>query len=427
MTLNTVYIAASDELSVTSITSLLESMSYSVSRFHDERSLFDNSARAQPRFLLIHDNFEQASGNGFQVATDFASAFPETVIVALTNGQLDMISRVRAAQAGCSGLLTFDATAAELYAFLDDEYDFLHAPISVLVVDDSPTDGFSTCRHLKKAGFEAKHIESPYELLDACQRQKPDIIVCDYWMPQCHGPDAVRALRMDLDRRYASLPIIYLSSEKSKDRQLDAMARGADEFLTKPVDPDYLARTIQNRVLRARKLRLLSERDSMSGLFNHAASLEALRFEIDNSELRVSGPTAAVLDLDNFKHINDSYGHETGDQVIRSFSAVLKRNLNKSAIVGRLGGEEFLVIFYDLSFEEAFLELDRVRRVFCAMPHRSPEGETFSASFSAGMVQYDGISADLIHYAESALYEAKREGKNRITRTRITIPTAPAV
>lgn len=425
MTMNTVYIAASDQGKVGNIATLLGSMSYRFSLFEDEGSLIQASRKTQPSFLLIHDDFEGAQGNGYQVAADFVTAFPETVIVVLTAGKTDMLNRIRAAKSGASGLLTFDATAAELYAFLDDEYDFLNSAINVLIVDDSATDGFSTRRHLQKAGLGAEHIDSPYALLEACQRYQPDIIISDYWMPECEGADLVRALRMD--RRYSAIPIIYLSSEKNKERQLTAMSRGADEFVTKPVDPAYLVRTIENRVLRARKLRLLSERDSMSGLLNHAACLEALRFEIDNAELYSSPPIAAVLDLDHFKQVNDTYGHLVGDQVIRSFSALLKRNLGENTVAGRHGGEEFLVLFRDTPMEEAFLRLDRLRRLFCTLEHRSIEGKAFTVSFSAGMVQHDGLTPDLIHYADNALYEAKREGRNRICRTRITIPTATSV
>lgn len=162
----------------------------------------------------------------------------------------------------------------------------------------------------------------------------------------------------------------------------------------------------------------------MSGLLNHAASLEALRFEMDTSSQNL---TLAVLDLDHFKQVNDTYGHHVGDQVIRSFSALLKRNLGKNAIAGRHGGEEFIVIFRGTTMEDAYLTLDKLRRLFCTLEHRSVEGESFNVSFSAGVVQYDGISQDLIHYADSALYEAKREGRNRVSRTKINVPTASAV
>lgn len=421
MAKDTVFIAASDESSVERIEALLCSLSYTVAYFRDEASLVQASATNQPHFLLIDHNLEGVRDNGYQVTSDFLRDHPETIVIALTSGPTDMLNRIRAAKAGASGLLTFNPTASELYSFLDDDLDFLNANVNVLVVDDSPTDGFSACRSLKKHGFTAEHIESPHELLDACQRFLPDIIVTDYWMPECTGSDLVRALRMD--RRYSSIPIIYLSSEQNKDRQLDAMARGADEFLTKPVDHDYLAKTIENRVYRARKLRLLSERDSMSGLLNHAASLDALRFEQETSEVL----TLAVLDLDHFKQVNDTYGHHVGDQVIRSFSALLKRNLGANAVAGRHGGEEFLVIFKNTGMADAYLNLDKLRRLFCSLEHRSLEGEAFTVSFSAGMVEFDGQDADLLHYADSALYEAKREGRNRVARGRVTLPTAPAI
>jgi len=230
-----------------------------------------------------------------------------------------------------------------------------------------------------------------------------------------------------MDRRFASLPIVYLSSETNKARQLDAMADGGDEFLTKPINPDYMARTIKNRVVRARKMRLLTERDSMSGLLNHAACLDKLRYELNSAEDRGHPLTLAILDLDHFKQVNDTHGHQIGDQVIRSFSAFIKRSLGEGAHIGRHGGEEFVILLPRTGMEAAYATLNRMRMLFSELPHRNEEGEAFKVTFSAGLASFDGVSRDLIYLAENALHDAKRSGRNIIRWAKIALPTSSAI
>lgn len=420
-----VFIAISEPGQATTIEALLESLSYKPRIFLNEVDLIEAAQHRSPQYLLLDVDFEGIHSNGYQVAADFPQSSPRAKVIMLTDGETDMIHRLRAAKAGAAGILNFDTNASALWAFLDDESEFLESTPTVLVIDDSPTDALNTVRQLRKGGIEAEHITSPYEVITACERLRPDMLITDYYMPECTGDVLVRALRMD--RGYASLPIIYLSSESNEDRQLNAMSNGADDFMTKPIDGEYLVRSVLNRVARARRTRLMSERDSMSGLLDHATCLDILRREMDVVKEQGGELSLALMDLDRFKQVNDEYGHQIGDQVIRSFSAFLKRNLRRTDSVARYGGEEFCIVLPGTTLEDAYMVLNRIRRLFAELPHINHEGKPFTVTFSAGVVAYDGISSDLMFHADEALYEAKQHGRNTIKTRTIHIPTSASL
>ena len=162
-------------------------------------------------------------------------------------------------------------------------------------------------------------------------------------------------------------------------QQLEALQTGADDFLQKPIDDAEL-------------------------------QLEA---EIERSQRAQSTTTLAMLDIDHFKRVNDSYGHPVGDRVIRSLSELLRRRLRKSDVIGRYGGEEFVVLMPDTGMDNALAVIDGLRQDFASLRYLG-EHDTFECTFSAGIAQLPpemGMD-ELIGAADAALYEAKRGGRN---------------
>jgi diguanylate cyclase (GGDEF)-like protein len=125
----------------------------------------------------------------------------------------------------------------------------------------------------------------------------------------------------------------------------------------------------------------------------------------------------AMLDIDNFKSINDTYGHPVGDQVIRSLAWLLKARMRATDVIGRYGGEEFLLVLRDSGIDDAVTVLDRIRRDFSSMPHAHTEG-TLRGTFSAGVSFYPLHTnvGDITKAADDALLVAKRNGRNRVER-----------
>ncbi|HCY16959.1 MAG: hypothetical protein A2Z93_04750 [Curvibacter sp. GWA2_64_110] len=289
------------------------------------------------------------------------------------------------------------------------------APYRALVVEDSPTASKSIQRTLALCGIETHAISKPHDVLACLTRFQPDLILMDMFMPGCTGVEATRVIRQHPE--FLSTPIVYLSGDTNIPLQIEALRLGGDHFLTKPFNPVVLNAIVQSKIARYRALRRAMQHDSLTGLFNHSTSKEKLAAAIQQAEAEQQPLAAAMIDIDHFKKINDSYGHPMGDQVIRSLAWFLKQRLRKSDLIGRYGGEEFLLVLPAADADLAMEALDRIRRDFSLIKH--PFNETwFNATFSAGLAQLQSeTSAEtLIKQADEALYAAKRAGRNRVVR-----------
>ena len=199
------------------------------------------------------------------------------------------------------------------------------------------------------------------------------------------------------------------------DKQLDAMSEGGDDFLTKPIKPRHLIATVRNRAARARSLKARMVRDSLTGLYNHTHTLQLLE-DASYRARREGQPLAfAMLDIDHFKKVNDSYGHPMGDRVIKSLALFLKQRLRKTDHIGRYGGEEFAVVLPDTDSVAAHKVLEEIRQRFAEIRYPAKPAD-LACTFSCGIAQLgaDEDATVLARRADEALYRAKHGGRNRV-------------
>jgi diguanylate cyclase (GGDEF)-like protein len=231
-------------------------------------------------------------------------------------------------------------------------------------------------------------------------------------MPRFTGVEATRVLRQVAG--YQSVPIVYLSSESDIGMQVEALRLGGDQFLQKPINPVVLAAVVRTKIERYRETVRSTRTDGLTGLFNHTASKARLKALIES--LPAGGNLClAMVDIDHFKSVNDTWGHPVGDQVIRGLAWLLKGRLRASDLIGRYGGEEFILALPDATPEMALAVIDHIRGDFAALPH-AHGGGILHATFSAGMACLEHFpSAEAITAgADNALLEAKRQGRNRV-------------
>lgn len=165
-----------------------------------------------------------------------------------------------------------------------------------------------------------------------------------------------------------------------------------------------------------RELLALSRTDSLSGLLNHGAWKDHLEIEFQRCRTEQVGAAIALIDIDHFKTINDTYGHVTGDIVLRQLSKVLRQNLRTADLAGRYGGDEFCVILPDMPLHRATEVMDALRDRFNALAYT--QDPTLRASLSIGLAPYQPAHADSTSWlndADQALYEAKSSGRNRVS------------
>ncbi|MEE2024632.1 MULTISPECIES: diguanylate cyclase domain-containing protein [Alkalimonas] len=287
------------------------------------------------------------------------------------------------------------------------------ARFRILIVDDDVMLAQHYQLIIEQAGMEAKVVNDPTKMLIGLQGFQPDVILLDVNMPDCTGPELAQIIRFKDE--WLGVPIVYLSSETDSQRQLDALVKAGDDFISKPITDQALAVTVFARAQRARQLAEMMTRDSLTGLLQHATVKERLSDEIAKAKRSKQELIVVMLDLDHFKRVNDQYGHLVGDQVISSLANLLQQKLRKTDVIGRYGGEEFLLALPDCSLQKAKSIIDGIRQSFQAIPFSGQE-QSFQCTFSAGLARVDTSQStdENIDRADQALYQAKHNGRNRV-------------
>ena len=287
-----------------------------------------------------------------------------------------------------------------------------HPPYHVLLIDDDPEQISYYAMVLQQAGMITSVASDPKRVIEVLVESKPEIIIMDLYMPVCDGIELASIIRQH--ESFLTIPIIFLSAEKSEEKQLEAMRSGADDFFAKPIRPDNLIIRINAKAARNRNLRFLMERDSLTGLLNHANLKERIAVELMRVKRSGGDLSYVMIDADHFKNVNDTYGHLAGDLVLKTLSRMLQDRLRKTDIIGRYGGEEFGVILINTDAENAFKVMDEVRENFALVKHKSDENE-FYITFSCGIASFAECEtpAELNDAADKAMYEAKTSGRNK--------------
>ncbi len=296
--------------------------------------------------------------------------------------------------------------------------------LSVLVVDDSPVYRKLVEQALEGQEYRVAFARSGREALELFAQNAPDIVITDWMMPDVSGLELCQQIRKsELSYTY----VILLTSISDKEMVVKGLAAGADDYLTKPFDPGELCARIGvgrriiclQRDIEAKNLLLqeAARTDSLTGLPNRRAIEEWAERQIRGAT-RHGYPLWVILaDLDSFKNVNDSYGHDAGDIVLQKFAEVLRATTRASDICGRMGGEEFVLVLTHVERSAIVPTVDRLREQFASLVFRFGE-KAASVTSSFGVAGFEGSGhpqfSHLLRQADAALYAAKRAGRNRV-------------
>ena len=388
---------------------------YNVRVFNRLDGVKEAVAQDEPAAVIMDTMFPEGDLAGARMAAELQQSTEKRAPVVFLSVRGDLTARLEAVRAGGSAYFTKPVDIWELIDKLDtltsrDE----PVPYRVLVVEDDPQLAAHNALALQHAGMSTLVLTDPAELLKSIAEFDPELILMDVYMPGCNGMELAAVLRQQ--PVYVSIPIVFLSTETSLDKQLAALGLGGDDFLTKPIEPSRLISSVVARAQRFRALRSVMAQDSLTGLLTHTKIKEILGAEIARARRNHSPFSFAMVDIDQFKTVNDTYGHHTGDRVIKSLSRLLQERVRKSDIIGRYGGDEFGVIFTGSDAASAVAVLDQIRSGFSLIHHQAPDGTSFSVTFSAGVADLAGEDdpVSLGAAADKALYEAKNSGRNRV-------------
>lgn len=309
----------------------------------------------------------------------------------------------------------------------------------VLVVDDEPVSRDMVKLNLDEMGYRTLTAANGLAALALIHEHRPRIIISDWLMPQMDGLQVckeVRAMQKN-DLFY----FIMLTVQSDKKRIMEAFDAGIDDFLSKPFHTgELLARVrVGAKIVRMyeelnmhaqsliqfnaelsklnEKLRLAATVDDMTKLFNRRQAMVSLREQWAISKRYGTPLTCAMIDVDHFKCVNDTYGHLKGDEILQKIGLTLPANVRAADSVYRMGGEEFMILFPNQQAHDA---LHCLQRCLAAVESTISVGDNPSRpiTISAGIAERALVMRnvdDLLRAADSALYVAKREGRNRVS------------
>jgi two-component system cell cycle response regulator len=301
------------------------------------------------------------------------------------------------------------------------------AGIKILVADDSPVYRKLVEQALSPESYQVLFAKSGDEALDIFTRERPSLVVTDWLMPDLTGIELCQKIRASGETPYTY--VIILTTIAEKDKVVKGLSAGADDYLTKPFHrEEFLARVhVGQRLLdlhrqiaeKNRLLEGLALSDPLTGLPNRRAIDSWAARQLSGAARHGFSFWVTVIDLDHFKHVNDAYGHDAGDLVLRRFAEILKANTRLSDISGRIGGEEFVQILTHTSADDVRVVLERIRQQL-ANERFWFSGSAVSVTASFGSVGFCGQSKNpprlnrLMTQADGALYRAKHLGRNLI-------------
>jgi two-component system, cell cycle response regulator len=305
-------------------------------------------------------------------------------------------------------------------------------PQRILVVDDHPDNIEIIDARLSSRGYRIESASDGEEALEKVRQNPPHLILLDVMMPVLDGFEVSRRIKRDTSLPF--IPIILVTARGETEDKVEGLDAGADDYLTKPINfPELEARVRsmlrikklqdeldrKNRQLEEanRQLRLLSITDGLTGLYNHRHVHELLQEEHERCKRNGDPLAVAMLDLDRFKQLNDTHGHQTGDVVLADTARILREGAREVDMIGRYGGEEFIVILPEATEAAAVRFAERVREAVEHHVFRIGDKEirmTVSAGVASASAP-DLLQPDeLIRRADMALYEAKNVGRNRV-------------
>ena len=286
----------------------------------------------------------------------------------------------------------------------------------IVVVDDDPISLKIANELLSSDKMKISSVRSGRELLIFLNKNSPDLILLDVVMPEMDGFETYRKLReFEKAEGRRNIPVIFLTGDTDTDAERQGLKLGAYDFIRKPINKDTVLQRIENAIVSTETIENLTEEatvDHLTGLLNRAGSEKKI-----NELCREGKGILAIMDIDEFKLVNDLYGHDMGDAVLRSFAEIIRKNTRGGDVLCRIGGDEFLAFLKNATDKKTADALSGRINEHLTEDCRKLMGEDFSVPIgvSLGCVlipEEGGEYSTFFGYADKALYQVKQNGKH---------------
>jgi two-component system chemotaxis response regulator CheY len=293
--------------------------------------------------------------------------------------------------------------------------------VKVLLAEDDPITARVLEQFLRDWGYEVLVTRTGTEAWELLQKPgAPSLVISDWMMPHMDGLELCRKIRKREDSHYVYF--IILTSKGRREDLVEGLEAGADDFVIKPFDSQelrYRMKTGERIIRLEERIVQMADTDPLTGILNRRAFMLRMEGEL-NRCIRQNNPLSLVLsDIDHFKAVNDNYGHQAGDLVLQQFANRMSLCFRAYDLIGRYGGEEFIVCLPQTDADRAALAAERLRQEVERMAVDLPyHGKTIkiTASFGVSCLHPDTHekAESVIRRADDALYKSKAEGRNRV-------------
>ena len=290
----------------------------------------------------------------------------------------------------------------------------------ILAIDDDSTSLAILENRLQSMDLQLISAEDANKGMEMAVNEQPDLILLDIVMPDIDGFELCRQLKAD--NRTSSIPVIFISAKSESVDKIEGLDLGAIDYVTKPFDIGELRARIGVvlRIIELQEKNLsLANTDELTGLINRRHFFDIFEREVLMAKMKNYSLALLMLDIDHFKSINDTYGHLSGDAILKQMGKILRENQYPLDVVARYGGEEFLILMSETHTQKAVKAAERLREIINRF-----EWEIFdnriSITISIGLLALEPNNIidcrDMVKKADAALYTAKHKGRNCVVR-----------
>ncbi len=292
----------------------------------------------------------------------------------------------------------------------------------VLVVDDSVTFRKELTKYLKSQLYNVLVATHPLEALQTMEKNRDiKMIISDYNMPNLNGVEFLKVIRQNFSKN--EVAVIGISTDE--DSAISFLKYGANDFVTKPFFREEFICRVNNTaesLENVNKLEEIANMDYLTKIANRKYFFEKAEESFQNLKVNNKPVALAMIDIDNFKFINDTYGHSIGDEVIKALAKILHDNIKGKDIVARFGGEEFVLYLEDTNDESASLFMQHLCKKIAKHTIEHPDGFSINFTVSIGLATKKKLSlVDMINDSDELLYAAKNSGKNKVVSDLVTV------
>lgn len=302
----------------------------------------------------------------------------------------------------------------------------------VLVVDDISQNLQVLGEMLERVGYESTFATNGIQALARIEGSRPDLILMDLMMPGMNGLEVCQKIKTNPE--LLEIPVIFITASNEKEHLLQAFERGAVDYVTKPFNPpellarvrthlelkhtrDQLRESLQQQSRLIRELELLATTDTLTSINNRRHLFVLAEKEIQQADIYQYDFSVLMIDIDHFKQINDTYGHDTGDEVLKTVAQTMLSCLRQDDHIGRFGGEEFVILLPKTDLLKAVNLAEQIRERIAQIKMDFNEEKNIKITVSIGVSQYKDKNETIdtiLKRADQRLYQAKKQGRNRV-------------